>query len=352
MKLMSMLKHKSGWLSNTGPMSDIVISSRIRIARNLNKIPFPHRANTQQQEESFMLIEEASRESSYLKKAVILNFKDYDRVDRQFLMERHLISYEHANGDGVRGVVVGDKELISIMINEEDHLRLQGMQSGLQLKEVWDVVEEIDNDIESRLVFAFSDEMGYLTACPTNTGTGLRASILVHLPALVLRNEIDRLLQMLGKLGIVTRGLYGENTKVMGDMFQISNQVTLGPVEETIISKLESVGKRVVDSELKSRNALYKEDKTEFEDKVYRAYGLLRNVRRISFQETMDLISKIKLGIYLGLAIETSIDILNELMIITQPSHLQEEFGERLQSNQRDVMRADLIRKHIGDVVR
>ncbi|MBA7663568.1 Protein-arginine kinase [subsurface metagenome] len=194
-----------------------------------------------------------------------MNLNDHDRVDRHFLMERHLISYEHANGDGIKGILIGDRELISIMINEEDHLRLQGMQSGLQLKEVWDVVEKIDRDLEKRLNFAFSDEIGYLTACPTNTGTGLRASILVHLPALVLRNEVDKFLQILGKLGIVTRGLYGEGTKIMGDMFQISNQVTLGPVEETIISKLESVGRRIVDNEVKSREILHKENKKGFD---------------------------------------------------------------------------------------
>ncbi len=351
MKLMPMLKYKSGWLSGKGPLNDIVVSSRVRIARNLRMIPFPQRGNSQQQRKSYDLIEAACKKNNYLKKAVILDMKDYDRVDRQFLMERHLISYEHANGRGVRGIVIGDRELISIMINEEDHLRLQGIQSGLQLKEVWDVVEKIDKDLEKKLNFAFSDEIGYLTACPTNTGTGLRASILVHLPAMVVRNEVDKLLQTLGKIGIVARGLYGEGTKVIGDMFQISNQVTLGSSEETITSKLESVARRVVDNEARSRKILYNEDKKEFEDKVFRAYGVLSSARIISYNETMDLISRIKLGIYMGMNFNAGIETLNELMIITQPAHLQETAGETLLSNKRDTSRADLIRKKLkGDL--
>lgn len=349
MKLKAMLKQKAGWLSNTGPSSDIVLSSRVRIARNLTKIPFPARASNTQQAESFNKTKNACLKSNYFKGAAILNLKDYNEIDRQFLMERHLISYEHANGDGMRGLIIGDKELISLMINEEDHLRLQGMQSGIQLKQVWDMLKEIDETLEKRLDYAFSYDIGYLTACPTNTGTGLRASILVHLPALVLTGEIDKVLKALGKIGVVARGLYGEGTRIMGDLFQISNQMTLGQSEEAIIENLESVGKRIVNREIKSRKNLFNEDKIGLEDSIYRAYGVLASCRRISFQETMDLLSKVKLGIYCGLKLNSKLETLNELMILAQPAHLQEAIEEKLSAPQRDVVRADLIRKKLKE---
>ena len=347
MKLKKFIDKKTAWLATTDSSASIVISSRVRLARNLDKIPFPSRANEAQQTESFTRISGAVRGVNHLKGAEILNLSDYDGVDRQFLMERHLISHEHAGGGGVRGLVIGDRELISIMINEEDHIRIQGMQAGIQLKQVWDMIREIDDMLGKNLPYAFSYDIGYLTACPTNTGTGLRASILVHLPVLVMTEEIDEVLRALGKIGIVARGLYGEGTRVMGDLFQISNQTTLGHSEETIIENLESVCRRIVNREIKSRKNLFSENKTGLIDTVYRAFGTLENARRITFQETMELISKIKLGIYLGLKIDARVGVLNELMIVTQPAHIQESMGEILPAPERDIARADLIRKRI-----
>ena len=347
MKLAKLLEYKSDWLSNKGPLSDIVLSSRVRLARNLDRLPFPERASAAQQAQAYDLIKTSGKKNSYLKNAAVYNLEELDKIDRQFLMERHLVSFEHANGPGARGVIIGDHDLVSMMINEEDHIRLQGLQSGLQLRELWNILQKIDRETSKHLCIAFSGELGYLTACPTNTGTGLRASLLVHLPAMMIRNEIDPLLRMLGKLGIVARGFYGEGTKVMGNMFQISNQLTLGPMEEAIIDKLESIGRKIVENETNSRKLLYEENRNEFENRVFRAYGLLSSARAISFNETLELISMVKLGIGLGLEFGICIETLNELMVLSQPAHLQEAAGRALPAKLRDIERADLIRKRL-----
>jgi len=347
MQLQNMLKQKIGWLESRGNSAEIAISSRIRVARNLHKIPFPQKASRQEQKESFEKIKAVVEEIAYFKGAAILDLQEFDRVDRQFLMERHLISYEHSRGNGVRGLVIGDKELLSLMINEEDHVRLQGMQPGLQLEQVWDILRRIDEEMHKRLDYAFSSEVGYLTACPTNTGTGMRASILMHLPALVMNEEINKVLQALNKIGMVARGLYGEGTKVMGDLFQISNQVTLGPNEEGIIDNLERIVKQVIDYEIKGRNVLFKENKGKVMDGIYRAYGVLVNARQISFAETMEFLSKVRLGVYFSLELNTELDTLNELMILTQPAHVQESVGKELSPSRRDFIRAEMIREKL-----
>ncbi|MFQ5866879.1 MAG: protein arginine kinase [bacterium] len=342
-----MLKQKIGWLESKGNSPEIAISSRIRLARNLNRIPFPQKASRQEQKESFEKVKAASEEITYFKGAPILALQEFDRVDRQFLLERHLISYEHSRGDGVRGLVIGDKELLSLMINEEDHVRLQGIQPGLELEQVWNILKQIDEEMDKELDYAFSSEIGYLTACPTNTGTGMRASVLTHLPALVMNEEINKVLQALNKIGMVARGLYGEGTKVMGNLFQISNQVTLGPNEEGIIDNLERVVKQVIDYEIKGRKALFKENKGKVLDVIYRAYGVLVNARKISFAETMELLSKVRLGIYFDLGLDTELDTLNELMILTQPAHVQEWMSKELAPSKRDFIRAQMIREKL-----
>ncbi|NIM03060.1 protein arginine kinase [bacterium] len=347
MQLQNMLKQKIGWLESKGDSGGIAISSRIRVARNLNRIPFPQKASRGEQEESFKKIKAACEQIAYFKGAPILNLQEFDRVDRQFLLERHLISYEHSRGDGVRGLVIGDKELLSLMINEEDHLRLQGIQPGLELQQAWDILKQIDEQMDKKVDYAFSPDIGYLTACPTNTGTGMRASVLMHLPALVMNEEINKVLQALNKIGMVARGLYGEGTKVMGDLFQISNQVTLGPNEEGIIDNLERVVKQVINYEIKGRKTLFKENKEKVMDVVYRAYGVLMNARQISFAETMEFLSKVRLGIYFDLHLNTKLDILNELTILTQPAHLQESVGKELTPSKRDFIRADMIRRKL-----
>jgi len=347
MQLENMLKQKIGWLETKETSPDIAISSRIRVARNLKGVPFPQKASKEEQKESFEKVKAACEEIAYFKGSPILNLQDFDRVDREFLLERHLISHEHSRGDGVRGLVIGDKELISLMINEEDHIRLQGMQPGLELQQAWDILGRIDEEMDKRLDYAFSPDIGYLTACPTNTGTGMRASVLMHLPALVMSEEINKVLQALSKIGMVARGLYGEGTKVMGDLFQISNQVTLGPTEEGLIDNLERVVKQVIDYEIKSRNTMFKENKAKIMDVIFRAYGLLVNARQVSFAETMELLSKVRLGIYFHLELDIKLETLNELMVLTQPAHLQESVGRELAPARRDFIRAQMIREKL-----
>ena len=348
MKLKYMLEEKSGWLTGEGPSLEVVISSRIRLARNLSEYLFPNKSQEDQQKQVFKLITEAVKKSNYFKNAAILRLNDLEKVDRQLLMERHLVSFEHARGKGERGIIIGDKEIISIMINEEDHLRIQALQPGFQLSEVWNFITRIDDELSKYLDYAFSEEWGYLTSCPTNTGTGIRASVLIHLPGLVITGEINKVLEALSKLGLAARGLYGEGTRVMGDFFQISNQVTLCQTEENIIDNIERVVKQIIGYELKAREMLKKDTMEENYDRVYRAYGILKNARTISFVEAMELLSKVRLGVDIGIDLGVNIGILNELMIFTQPAHLQESSGKILDPHERDILRAKFIREKLS----
>jgi protein arginine kinase len=352
MQLQEMAKNKTVWLSGEGPESEVVLSSRIRLARNISGKPFPARANRSIQQEILNLVEETVKKTS-MSEATFLNLSapgGLDKIDRQFLMERHLISYEHAQANFVRGVMIGPGEKISMMINEEDHLRLQSLEPGFALNNAWDNLNSLDDELAKFLPFAFSQQWGFLTACPTNTGTGLRTSCLMHLPALVHSEEIEHVLQNLSKIGIVARGFYGEGTKVLGDFFQISNATTLGQTENEIVDNLSRVGKQIIDYEKKSRTKLLTESitKTKTEDTIYRAYGLLANARTITYEETINHLSKIRLGIYLGLNLPVDINILNELLLLAQPAHLQEIANKELSSTQRDVLRAEFIRQKLN----
>ncbi len=348
MKLRYMLEQKNAWLTGKGPSLETVISSRIRLARNLLEYPFPNRAQNSQQKEVFKVVAEVMKKSNYIKDSAIINLNEIEKVDRQLLMERHLISYEHAQGSGEKGLVIGDQEMVSIMINEEDHLRIQALRPGFQLLQVWNFITKIDDELSKYLNYAFSDEWGYLTSCPTNTGTGMRASVLIHLPGLVTTGEINRVLEALSKLGLAARGLYGEGTRVMGDFFQISNQVTLGHTEENIIDNIERIVKQIIGYELKSRDMLAKENKEETYDMVYRSFGILKNAHTISFAETMELLSKVRLGLNIGIDLGVDIGRINELMVLTQPAHLQELSGKILNSRDRDVLRAKFIRDKLN----
>lgn len=348
MKLVNILQNKIGWLEVNAQNSEIAISSRIRLARNLKDFPFPSRANIEQQKEIFKQVVNATKKSNYLSNSLVIALDEIDPLDRELLMERHLISYQHAQGDGRRGVIIGDKELLSIMINEEDHLRIQIMQPGFQLPQTWQIADKIDDEIASNLTYAFSSKLGYLTACPTNTGTGMRCSVLLHLPALKLVGRLQEVLGNLNKLGIVVRGLYGEGTRVMGDLYQISNQITLGVSEEWIVERLNKIIGQVIEYEQKAREEIYNEDRLKIEDIIYRAYGILSNVRKINFSEAMELISYLRLGVCLKIPLGVNLYNLNCLLINIQSAHLQEQQKKELLPNERDMVRAELIRQVIG----
>ncbi len=337
----------AGWLQKTGPLSDIVVSSRVRLARNYDMIPFPHRANREQLKEVILKTEKAIKGSKYLKNALIIDMSELTDIDIQFLVEKHLISHEFGKSRAEQILAVSDREIISIMVNEEDHLRLQCIQSGLQLLDSWRLINQATLELESQVEFAFSKPLGYLTSCPTNVGTGMRASVLIHLPALVITKQIGKVLQAVAKLGIAIRGLYGEGTEAYGNFFQISNQVTLGYSEEDIINNIECVVKQVVGYEENARTLIVKEDKKAIEDKIWRAYGVISNVRIIDFQETLNLLSLLRLGI--GLKMIDKIDriLVNRMFIITQPAYLQKLEGKKLAPHERDIARANLIRKNL-----
>ncbi|TBR19053.1 ATP--guanido phosphotransferase, partial [bacterium] len=256
MQLNDMIKHTSEWLKGTGPSSDIVISSRVRLARNLDKIPFPHWANKKQSKQILETITGATANINYLKNTTIFKLADLDNIDKQFLVERHLMSYEHAQKTDSKAVIVDDDEIVSIMVNEEDHLRIQVIQSGFNLFESWNIINKIDDCLANEIQLAYSSEWGYLTACPTNTGTGMRGSVMLHLPALVMTNQINNVLAAISKLSFTTRGLYGEGTQATGNLFQISNQVSLGHTEEELIENINSLIRQIVEQENQARQGL------------------------------------------------------------------------------------------------
>lgn len=348
MKLNDLINQKSEWLRGTGPNSDIVISSRIRLARNLEKLSFSHWADEKEQEDVLNKVESAISESNYLKGSLFLKMRDLSNIDKQFLVERHLISREHATGADHKGVVISDKEIVSIMINEEDHLRIQVVQSGFNLVEARTITDRIESELESHINFAFSSNCGYLTACPTNVGTGMRASVMLHLPALVITNQISKVLQAIAKLSLTTRGLFGEGTEARGNFFQISNQISLGRLEVEIIDNIERVIKQVMEYEQSARNNLLTHNKDLIEDRIWRAYGILKGVRIISSNETIDLLSSVRLGVDIGLLKDIDRGMVNELFILTQPAHLQKIEGKALTADKRDIKRAELIRKKLN----
>jgi len=347
MNLNDLLNHTSEWLKGTGPHADIVISSRIRLARNLDKIPFTHWANKKQSEQSLAIIEEAIPKVDYLKQSTFFRLADLDSVDKQFLVERHLMSLEHAQKTNHKAILIDNDEILSIMINEEDHARIQVMQSGFNLFEAWNIINKIDDSLAKELPFAFSLDWGYLTACPTNTGTGMRGSVMLHLPALVITRQIDRVLAAIAKLSFATRGLYGEGTQATGNFFQISNQVALGHSEDEIIENINGIIRQIIEQENQAREAIMAKNREVLEDRINRSLGILKSAHIISSQETIELLSMVRLGSDLGMIKAIDRRRINELFIITQPAHLQKIENKKLNASERDVKRAEIIRDRL-----
>ena len=348
MKLNDLINHTSEWLRGMGPNSDVVISSRIRLARNLDRVVFSHRADKKQAEETQETIEHAISKVNYLKKGIILRLSDLESIDRQFLVERHLMSLEFAKSSNSKSVFIDGQEIIAIMINEEDHLRIQVMQSGFNLFEASNIINQIDDDLARRLSYAFSSECGFLTACPTNTGTGMRGSVMLHLPALVMSRQINRVLSAVAKLSFTTRGLYGEGTQASGNFFQISNQVSLGNSEEEILQNLNGLIRQLIEQEQQARQALLGKSRSLLEDRIWRSFGILKTAHIVSSQETVELLSMVRLGLDLDIIKGIDRGTVNELFILTQPAHLQKIEGKKLTSQERDLKRAEILRSKIA----
>ncbi|MCK4519252.1 MAG: protein arginine kinase [Candidatus Omnitrophica bacterium] len=347
MKIDDLLKQTNEWLKETGPECEIVMSSRVRYARNLKGIPFSHWAGTKQRKKVLSIIEPVLLRSSYLKNSLFLKMDKVSSIDKQFLVERHLISRELASGNGSKAVNISEKEIFSLMINEEDHLRSQVMQSGFNLNEAFRLIEKLDLELEKSFDFAYDQRWGYLTACPTNVGTGMRASVMLHLPALVMTKRVRRILESITKLNLAVRGLYGEGSEAAGNFFQISNQVTLGRSERELIDGITRIIRQIINYEQKARDFLFEDSKKQLEDKIFRAYAILSNARIISSKETIDLLSLARLGINLNILPNINIKTINELFILIQPAHLQKIEGRLLDIEERDFKRAQLVRKKL-----
>jgi len=347
-ELQDLTYHDGEWLRGSGPESDIVISSRIRLARNLADFPFISRATDQDRAE----IEKTLRESVLgLQQSEELFYVDVAGLaglDRQFLVERQLISREHAESRGARGVAIHSQEKFSVMISEEDHLRMQVMQSGLDLQTAWERINRIDDFIEQSVTYAYHERLGYLTACPTSVGTGMRVSVMMHLPALVITRQIDKVFRSLQKISLAVRGLYGEGSQAMGDFYQISNQITLGRSEQEIIKQVGDIVPVIIDYERQARAFLIKESHENLHDRVSRAYGILRTAQTISSEETMHLLSSVRMGVNLGLINDLEIPTINSLFIHTQPAHLQKIRGVELDTADRNIERARYLRRHLN----
>jgi protein arginine kinase len=344
------LTHTSGeWLRGTGPESDIVISSRIRLARNLAAFPFTNRASVHQKGEIETLLRERVARLDLEPRLDYINVPGLNAIDRQLLVERQLISRELANAEGPRGVALVPTETVSLMINEEDHLRLQVMRSGFALDEAWQDIDRLDDLLEQRVSYAFSEDFGYLTACPTKVGTGMRSSVMLHLPALVLAKQIDKVFRALQKINLAVRGLYGEGTRASGDFYQISNQVTLGKSEATILTEIREVIPQIIAYERQARQTLVRESRQALQDRVSRAFGTLCSATMMTSEETMDLLSSVRLGINMGLLEEITIPTVNELFIHTQPAHLQKLMGAPLDGEERNSARARYLRSRLRE---
>jgi protein arginine kinase len=344
------LTHTSGeWLRGTGPQSDIVISSRIRLARNLAQFPFGSRADRREKAEIEELVEHTIAELDRWRFQYI-QVGALDELDCQLLVERQLISRELAEGEGPRGLAFVPEENVSIMVNEEDHLRLQVMRSGLVLDEVWAELDALDDAVEQHASYAFHEQFGYLTACPTNVGTGMRVSVMMHLPALAITNQMEKVFRALSKIHLAVRGVYGEGSQPMGDFYQISNQLTLGKSEQEIIRNVGAVVPNIIDYERQAREALVKEKRQWLHDKVSRAYGILGTAQTISSEETMHLLSSVRMGVNLGLLDDVEIPVVNELFIHTQPAHLQKLRGTPLESSERNIERAKYLRRRLREL--
>lgn len=341
------------WADASGPEGHIVLSTRIRLARNLQGTAFTIRARDADLERILQGVLAAARGTKALADAALFRLDALERSDRQLLYERHLISRELAGlepGAVVRpGAALMVSGSVGMMVNEEDHLRMQSLQSGLGIQGAYATLERLDAELGARLAFAFHPEFGYLTACPTNAGTGLRASVLIHLPGLVLTKEIAKVLQGLSQVGLTFRGLYGEGSEVVGNFFQLSNQTTLGKSEEELLDHLAKIVRQVIEYEEQARRVLLRDAPAVIEDKVWRAYGLLRYARSLSFEETMNLLSGVRLGVGLNLIPDLGVYTLNKLMIYSQPAHLAHVAGRALSDPDLAIVRATFVRRLLED---
>jgi len=341
MTIDDMVRRHGSWLEagiDEGP----VISSRIRLARNIENCCFPGWAN---EEEKRGIWTQSNKIFQSLDAHFICwSMAETIDLDKEILFERHLISQELATKDEGCGVFVSPDECLSIMVNEEDHIRIQSLQPGLNLMAAWRAADKIDDELEAELTYAFSPKLGYLTSCPSNVGTGMRASVMLHLPGLVLMEEMDPVINGISKIGLAVRGMWGEGTEAAGNMFQVSNQITLGRREDEIIAHLEQIVLELIEHESNARTRLMLDRALVVEDHVARAFGTLSNARMVTSGEALNLLSTLRLGLDLGMIDQFSRREIDMLFIAIQPAHLQKLENKELGPEDRDVVRAEMLR--------
>jgi protein arginine kinase len=347
-KLDDLITSPSAWLQPDGPQSDIVLSTRVRLARNVAGRPFSSRLRPEERQDLEGFLHKAVTRALGPADVAWFELAEMPEIDRRCLVERHLISRELAAGDGPRGVAIDAAQRTAVMTNEEDHLRLQVIFPGLQLEEAWRAADSVDNRLESEITYAFSSHLGYLTACPTNVGTGLRASVMLHLPGLVLTRQIEKVFRAVARMRLAVRGLYGEGTQATGDIYQISNQASLGRSEEDILKTLGAVIPQIITYEQQGRHVLIEESPMALDDRLFRSWGVLTHARTITSEETLVLLSAVRLGLHMGRLKGVDLGVINELFLMTRPGHIQKLRGAELSEADRDVARAEYIRKRLG----
>ena len=350
MTLSALIDSQSELTDAGSSRSAIVLMTRIRLARNLAGNPFPGWAKPAQRERILGQCRTAVASLPAMKRGVAVSVGDMGELERRILVERHLISRELSGSKQGSGVVISRDQTFSVMINEEDHLRIQVLRSGFQLRKAWNSINDLDSALEEHLDFAYAPDLGYLTACPTNLGTGMRASAMMHLPALVLSTQMEKVVRAVNQLGMVVRGLFGEGSDASGSIFQISNQTTLGESEEGIIKRLSSVLQSIVEHEMNARAKLIEADPSKLHDKVGRAYGILQNSHVLSSGEAMNLLSLIRLGVDLGLFQAGQRSVIDRLFIEAQPGHLQHAQKGEFDPTQRDILRAARLRAEFANL--
>ena len=338
----------NNWINGNTDSNNIVLSSRVRIARNLDKVPFPHKLSEDESKDVISKVQDGFFKAIKDKESLrLINLDEISKDEIQYYVEKHVISKklsENKNG----AFILNKDETLSIMINEEDHLRIQSITSGLNIKEAYDEANKIDDFLEQNLNYGFDEDIGYVTACPTNLGTGLRASAMLHLPAITLNNEMNGVLKALTQMGMTIRGIYGEGSKAEGNIYQVSNQITLGISEEEIIRNLQGTVSQIVNQEIKTREIVNNKFKYELEDKIFRSLAILKNSRLLSTEEGLELLSNVRLGVEMGIIENITQQFLNELLVDCQPTSLKRILCKDLSNNEINFQRAKLVRERFN----
>lgn len=342
-----MAKCPAAWLSGEGKESTVVLSTRVRLARNIAGCRFPESADEDTRKRIINYFDSCLARSKALSSGEYYKASDIDELDQNFLIERHLISPAFLNGESFKALFIDPEGRVSVMVNEEDHLRIQALSSGLDSQGSYQLAVKYESEIGRYLEYDYDHDFGYLTACPTNAGTGMRVSMLIHLPGLVLTREIDKVISHITRSGLVVRGFYGEGSDVLGNLFQVSNQNTLGITEEEVLAHIERITKEIIEKEAAARQRLMDEAEDMIEDKIWRAYGILKNARVLTSDEVMNLLSAVRLGHAMKVIDFLSLSLINDILLLSQPAHLQKYYGHEMDANRRDFVRAQMVREKL-----